>query len=404
MAAMWTITAARSHGENSVPLADAGGSEMQSPSRDRQGAAVTGVDGQHHYPLLLTGSSAPDLGLRIFDGAIAMRQRTLQFVLALAGIALFASCQKAYHQQDERYVLVAANIKLPYWNEASAGFMDAARVLGVKADVVGPDSYDPKAELAEFQKVVAGHPSGIVLSPAQPQIFDSAIDAAIRAGIPVITMDSDAPDSKRILFIGTNNSEAGAQAGRHMAALLHGQGNVVIITIPGQLNLEERLRGAQQSLGAYPRIKVIATINDQGEPEVANDDLSALIDKKKKIDGVLCLEASGGPGAAEVLHRLSLKGPIHIVAFDKTPETLNWISSGLIAGTIAQKPYTMSYYGLTFLDDLHHNAVHLFRDWRTAPASPLPADVYTGTAWIDSGNVASFQAAVASYQQPLSSM
>jgi ribose transport system substrate-binding protein len=328
----------------------------------------------------------------------------LSFSLVLTGLVLFSSCQKPYHQQDERYVLVAANIQLPYWQEASAGFTDAARVLGVKADVAGPDTYDPKEELADFQKAVATHPTGILLSPANPQLFNSAIDAAIQEGIPVITMDSDAPASKRILFIGTDNETAGAEAGQHMADLLHDHGNVVIITIPGQLNLEERLRGSQQALAAYPRIKVIATLNDQGQPEKANDELSGLIDKKKKIDGVLCIEASGGPGAAEVLHRLSLQGTVKIVAFDKTPETLDWISSGLIAGTIAQKPYTMSYYGLTFLDDLHHNAVHLFRDWRTAPASPLPSDVDTGTAWIDSGNVATFKAAAASYHQPFGSM
>jgi ribose transport system substrate-binding protein len=323
---------------------------------------------------------------------------------ALIGAVLLASCEERPYHPNQRYVLVAANIQLPYWVEASAGLMDEARALGVKAEVEGPDSYDPQQELADFQKVVATRPSGILLSPAQPQIFDSAINTAIREGIPVITIDSDAPASSRILFVGTDNSEAGAQAGRHMASLLHGKGNVVILTIPGQLNLEERLLAAQQTLSAYPRIKVIATLNDQGSPEDANDELSALIDKKKKIDGVLCLEASGGPGAAEVLHRLSLNGTIKIVAFDKTPETLDWISSGAISGTIAQKPYTMSYYGLMFLNDLHDNAVHLFRDWRTAPASPLPANVDTGIAWVDSSNVTTFNAALASYKQPFGSM
>jgi ribose transport system substrate-binding protein len=326
------------------------------------------------------------------------------FLAALIGVVLQSSCQKPYHQPDERYVLVASNLQLPYWVEASAGFMDAARTLGVKADVVGPTNYDPKAELADFQKAVAGHPTGILISPAQAPLFDTAIDAAIQEGIPVITMDSDAPNSKRILFIGTNNTAAGAEAGRHMAELLHGHGNVVIIAIPGQLNQEERLRGARDALSAYPRIKVIATLNDEGQTENADDEFSTLLAKNKKIDGVLCLEASGGPGAAEVLHRLSLKGKIQIVAFDKTPETLDWISRGTIDGTIAQKPYTMSYYGLTFLDDLHHNAVHLFRNWQTAPSSPLPVDVETGTAWIDPGNVASFQAALANYRQPFASM
>ena len=55
----------------------------------------------------------------------------------------------------------------------------------------------------------------------------------------------------------------------------------------------------------------------------------------------------------------------------------------------------MSYYGLKFLDDLHHNIVHEFRDWRNAPASPLPTRVDTGTAWVDKSNVDAFRAAEA---------
>ena len=66
-----------------------------------------------------------------------------------------------------------------------------------------------------------------------------------------------------------------------------------------------------------------------------------------------------------------MEGKLQIVAFDDDPETLDWIDRGAIAATIAQKPYVMSYYGLKFLDDLHHNAIHRFKDWRTALAVPM---------------------------------
>ncbi len=137
---------------------------------------------------------------------------------------------------------------------------------------------------------------------------------------------------------------------------------------------------------------------------MANDQISAMLeskDEKDRFEGILCLEASGGPGAAEALHRLNLDGKIAIVAMDKNPETLDWISRGVISATIAQKPYTMSFYGLKFLDDLHHNIVLEFKDWRTAPASPLPTRVDTGTAVIDPGNLAAFRAAEATRPKPL---
>jgi ribose transport system substrate-binding protein len=190
--------------------------------------------------------------------------------------------------------------------------------------------------------------------------------------------------------------DAGFESGTHMGQLLHGPANLVIIAIPGQLNQDERLRGAKEALAGYAKAKIVATLNDQGDPRSANDQISARLEKKEKLDGILCLEASGGPGSVEALHRLGMEHKVVVVAFDKNPETMDWISRGVIAGTIAQKPYTMSYYGLKYLDDLHHNVVHEFKDWRTAPASPLPTRVDTGTAWVDKSNVDAFKQAEAS--------
>ena len=295
---------------------------------------------------------------------------------------------------------MSANISLPYWQEAQAGFQDAGRVLGVKADFTGPTSYSPDEELDAFQKAVDKRPAGILISPARPEIFKSAIDSAIKAGIPVVCVDSDAHDSRRILFVGTDNFRAGNDSGKRMAELLHGQGRVVLITIPGQLNLDERLRGVNETFKKYPNIKVVETLDDKGDSAKANDQISALLEAKEKFDGILCLEASGGPGAAEALHRLDLAGKIMIVAMDKNPETFDWISRGAISATIAQKPYTMSFYGLKFLDDLHHNIDHEFKDWKTAPVSPLPARVDTGTATVDARNLAAFRAAQATRPKP----
>jgi len=248
---------------------------------------------------------------------------------------------------------------------------------------------------------VGKNPSGILVSPAREVLFKDAIDAAVKAGIPVICVDSDAPESHRILFIGTDNLQAGRESGRRMAELLHGDGRVVLITIPGQENLDERVRGVNEAFAKSPGIKITQTLDDKGDPRSANDQISALLDNKEKIDGILCVEASGGPGAAEVLHRLNLGGKIPIVAMDKNPETLDFIQEGVVSATIGQKPYTMAFYGLRFLDDLHHNIVHEFKDWRTAPASPLPARVDTGTSIVDSSNLESFRAALTTHAQAL---
>src|SRR5947208_14087008 len=180
-----------------------------------------------------------------------------------------------------------------------------------------------------------------------------------------------------------------------MAELLHGKGNVVIITIPGQYNLGDRVRGVEDALKKYPGVKITKTIDDKRDSRVAYDAIAPLLQGKDKPDGIIGLEASGGAGAADALHRVDLTGKIPIVAFDKDPETLDWIQRGAITATVVQKPYVMSFYGLKFLDDLHHNAVHDFKDWRTAPTPSMPAWVYAGTAIDDKNNISAFSAAVA---------
>jgi ribose transport system substrate-binding protein len=317
------------------------------------------------------------------------------------GIAI-AACEKPYHQPEERYVLVTANVNLPYWQEAQAGLTDIGKTMGVKVEMEGPATLSPSEELSAFQKVVAQNPAGIMVSASDPALFKESINKAVLQGIPVICMDADAPESRRVLFIGTDNFRAGQESGKRMADLLGGQGRILLIALTGQLNTEERIRGVNEVLKKYPGIKVAGTLDDRGDPRTAYDAVSDLLqNKKEKIDGIICLEASGGQGAADVLHRMDLTGKIKIVAFDKDPQTLDAIERGWITATVAQKPYVMAFYGVRLLDDLHHNAVHEFKDWATAPTAPLPTFVDTGTAIIDSTNLATFRKALADHPKPI---
>jgi len=168
---------------------------------------------------------------------------TLVSVLILVWAALIASCAKPYHEENERFVFVATNINLPYWQEAQAGFLDAARTLGVKAELIGPATYDPDGEVGMFRQIVEQQPAGICLSAARPEIFRAEIDKAVAQGIPVICVDSDVPNSRRVLYIGTDNFKAGRESLRRIAALVSGKGSIAVITISGQHNLDDRVAG-----------------------------------------------------------------------------------------------------------------------------------------------------------------
>ena len=309
----------------------------------------------------------------------------------LSATIFMMGCTPLPHDPKETYVLVATNTKLPYWQSAEAGLNHAATEMKVKAELAGPETYDPKAQHEEFQRIMAQKPAGIMVSSADASVMGPDIDAAISSGIPVITMDSDAPDSKRLFFVGTDNYNAGMKGGELTTKLLNGKGNVVIFTIPGQPNLKDRLRGYQSALGEKSGIKISQIVDMKGDPTVAFDTTKNMVRGKEKVDAFVCLEAISCPEVGEVVNREDMKGKVKIIAMDTDQRTIDWIQKGVISATIAQKPFTMGYLGAKMLGDLHlHKPSPLNTDWAQDARSPIPSFVDTGSFIVDKDNVASY--------------
>jgi len=323
-----------------------------------------------------------------------MTYRRLAVCLLLAaGLAPLLSCGSEH--SGETYILVSVNLKVPYWQSAGAGFAQSGQQLKVAYMVTGPNSYDPAAEREALQSAVSKKPSGILISVADANLLKDDIDGAIKAGIPVVTLDSDAPASKRLFFIGTNNFQAGQMGGKRLAQELNSKGNVAVFTMPSQPNLNERLRGYLDALEGYPQIKVTHIVDIKGDPRIAFDTTTQFLgnDKKEHIDAFVCLEAISGNEVATVLDNNGIKGRI-VIAMDADPGTLGWIQKEVIAATISQKPYTMAFLGLKMLDDLHHEGLAtLDSDWTRDSFAPVPAFVDTGSALVDKSNLDAFVAA-----------
>lgn len=325
------------------------------------------------------------------------KSRLTSFLLSALFLTSLLSCGGGH--SGETYVLISTNLKVPYWQSAGAGFSQSAQQLKVAYAFTGPDTYDPAGEKEALRNAIAKKPSGILISVADPNLVKEDIDNAIASGIPVVTIDSDAPASKRLFFIGTNNYQAGLIGGKRLAQELKGKGTVVVFTMPSQPNLEDRLRGYKAAVESTPQIKLAHIVDIKGDPRIAFDTTNQFLanDKKEHIDAFVCLEALSGKEVANVLDSNGMKGRT-IMAFDADPETLQWIQKGVIAATISQKPYTMAYVGLKMLDNVHHEQLgNLDQDWAHNSFSPIPAFVDTGTALVDKSNVDAFIAATKSH-------
>ncbi len=319
-------------------------------------------------------------------------------ICAVALTMMLAGCE--HHSKSEGYFLVVTNAKLPYWQTAAAGLQKAAGEYGVTADMYGPDTFDPQGEVAAFKNAVAHKPAGILVSVADPSIMAPEIDAALQAGIPVITIDSDAANSHRLFFIGTNNLAAGRLGGERVVHKLNGTGSVVFFSMPGQPNLDERLKGYQDVFAAHPGMKVVEVFNMKGDSGTALDKATEYLGRTgaAKIDAFVCLEASAGKDVGEAFKRTHTTDKL-LVAMDVDEDTLNLVNAGIIDSTVAQKPFTMAYFGLKQLDEIHHYPLKsLMTAYSVDSFSPIPSFVDTGTTLVDKSNVDIFLKARADAQ------
>jgi ribose transport system substrate-binding protein len=317
-------------------------------------------------------------------------EKTLAAFASATLVLGLAACSSSRHEATEKYYLVVSNTRLAYWQAASAGLARAARGLGVAAEMVGPETYDPPGEAPAFRDAMAKKPAGILVSAADPTIMKDPIDAAIAQGIPVITIDSDVPTSKRLTFIGTNNYQAGLMGGRILAERMHGKGDVVVYTMPGQINLDERLQGYKNILSEHPQMKIVRVVDVKGTPSLAFDATEDILKGKSTPDGFVCLASTPCQEVADVLDRHKIDNKV-LVGMDSDAGTLSWIQKGKIAATIAQKPFTMAHYGTIMLDSLHHYKLpSLDGNWAQDTRSPLPVFVDTGVTLIDKSNVDAF--------------
>jgi ribose transport system substrate-binding protein len=316
-----------------------------------------------------------------------MLSKRISLAFLAAVLPLLVGCTR--HSKSEKYYLVATNTAVPYWKAAADGFAVAGAQYGVTVDTRGPAGLNPQDEVEEFKAMVGRKPAGILVSVANSKLMTPEIDAAIAAGIPVITIDSDAPESKRLYFIGTNNLEAGRLGGRRVSAKLNGKGNVVFFTNPGQPNLDERLKGYKDILATYPGIKVVEVFDIKDDPGTALDQAGVYLARTgpAKVDGFVCLDSRSGVNVAEAFKRRNATDRF-LIAMDVDPDTLSLVGDGTIDSTISQKPYTMAFMGLKALDDIHHYPVKpLGRDYGLDPYSPFPAFIDTGVALVDKTNL-----------------
>jgi len=280
----------------------------------------------------------------------------------------------------ERYVMVNFLSGIEFWVPAREGMDAAGAMLGVETVYQGTELYDAQAEATVLEQVIASKPTGIIVTAQQPEALRPYIDQAIDAGIALVMFDSDSPASKRSVFLATDNYNAGAKAAMRMGELTGGKGSVGIITTPGQLNLDLRSQGFQDTLlKEFPNMRIIGECKGLGDYALAAGCASGFLQANEDMSGIFSTGSDGAPASVQAFREAGRLGEIAIIGFDIDQATIEGIEEGNIDATIVQAAWNMGYWGMMMVWAQAHDL------------TTLPAVVDTGVFVVDETNVAEWK-------------
>lgn len=290
---------------------------------------------------------------------------------------------------DQTYYMITFYPSLSLWAPCWQGFQDAAAALGVKAELAGPSSLVAAEEIAVLEQAATMGATAICVSPIEPVSFIDAINTTIAEGTPVMCFDSDSPESDRLCYIGTSNYSAGQAGAEQLAKEIGGSGDVLLFTMVGQLNHQERLRGAQEYLAEnYPDITVVQVLSAEATSDAAAAAVAAALQANPNVKGIFSTVATGTTGAAQTIKELDYQ--MANIGFDTDVSVLSCIQEGTASATVSQNYYVMGYTMLMEMYIYCNNLSNPYENWKENGIPAIPSNIDTGITIVTRDNLELF--------------
>jgi ribose transport system substrate-binding protein len=290
----------------------------------------------------------------------------------------------------ETYYMITFHSGSDFWKAIFMNFKRAADLYGAEVKIMGTPADDAADETRILEQVVATRPAGIAIAAVNAKAMTEPINKAIDAGIPVVTFDSDSPDSKRLCYIAVGNYNAGRIAGEALARSLGGKGVISGTIVPGAENLEERWRGVRELINEkYPGITIINPVNERYDEMEATKQISALLSAHPEVTGLFGSLSSSGVGIGTALKEMGKTNKdIKVFAFDSDPGTLQMLQDGTISGTLVQGREKMGFWAFQMLYSIAHQTISGADTWRNI--NPLPPSLDAGVTVVPAEQAANY--------------
>ncbi len=309
--------------------------------------------------------------------------------IMLSACAAFAlwGCQKEAEPTSKpgqpKMVRLAfvVNNSCDFWMIARAGFRKAEKECNVEVDFQIPGQGTVAQQKQIIEAMIGKEVKGMAISPLAPDSQVAMLNEAA-AHMPVVTQDSDSPKSKRVAYVGTDNIEAGRQAGRLIKEVLPKGGKIAVFV--GKMdaaNARERYQGIQDVLkDANVTVVERGPITDENSRSKAQENVAAVVGKYPDLGCLVGLWSYNGPAILKIVRESKVKVPI--VCFDEELATLQGVREGLIHATVVQQPFEFGYQSIKLLAQLARGE---------KPKIPESKLMYVPTMIIRKDNVDAFE-------------
>jgi ribose transport system substrate-binding protein len=278
--------------------------------------------------------------------------------MKLPATLLFASLLAVFASAAPRTItlgLVAKSQGNPVFQAARVGAEDAAAELGKKHDLTikidwrTPNEEDAQKQAEAIEQLVLAGAEGISVSCSDANKLTDAINSAVDNGVPVVTFDSDAPNSKRFATYGIDDLECGKQTMEELARVLGGKGIIAVLAgNQNAPNLQRRVAGVREAAKKYPGITIRDVYYHKETPQDAAAKVEQVMQANPDLTGWVFI------GGWPLFTENALKwqpGTVQCVSVDALPAQLNYIRSGHVPVLLGQQCYQWGYRTVAMLVD-----------------------------------------------------
>ncbi|HSE17079.1 MAG TPA: sugar-binding protein [Pyrinomonadaceae bacterium] len=300
------------------------------------------------------------------------------FVCTLLLAVLLASCKPAGTKHKLAFV---TNNASDFWTIARKGTEKAVKdIPNIEVEFRIPSDGTAAEQQRVIDDLLAKGIHGIAISPVDPANQTQMLNRAAGQTL-VVTQDSDAPNSNRICYIGTDNVEAGRQAGQLVKEALPNGGKIMVfVGVLDAANAQQRYQGLKEAL-AGSNVSIIDVRTDNADLVRAKANAADSLVNHPDLAGMVGLWAYNGPAIVSAVKEANKTDKVKIVAFDEQDETLSGIKDGSIYATVVQQPFEFGYRSMELMSK------YLNGDKSGVPASK---QIFVPTKAIKKDNVEQF--------------